>query len=91
MPGLVSGAVGQLSERWHAQAERINTCRAHELTDAKAHDLVIRALDNRAITVTHLPSILEEWQTPRHPEFAMDGNEVSSARSLIFPAIFFPP
>lgn len=73
LPGLVSGAVGHLSERWHAQAERINGYRAHELSDAQAHDLVIRALDNRAITVTQVPSILEEWRTPRHPEFAVDG------------------
>src|SRR5207249_7085786 len=59
LPGLVSGAVGQLSDRWHAQAERINAYRGHELTDVQAHDLVIRALDNRAITVTQVPTILE--------------------------------
>ena len=73
LPGLVSGAVGQLGERWHAQAERINAYRSHELTDVQAHDLVIRALDNRAITVTQVPTILDEWRTPRHPEFAADG------------------
>jgi len=73
LPGLVSGAVGQLGDRWHAQAERINSYRAHELNDAQAHDLVIRALDNRAITVTQVPAILEEWRTPRHPEFASNG------------------
>ena len=73
LPGLVSGAVGQLGDRWHAQAERIDSYRAHELSDAQAHDLMIRALDNRAITVTQVPAILEEWRTPRHPEFAMDG------------------
>ena len=73
LPGLVSGAVGQLGDRWHEQAERIDAYRQHELTDTQAHDLVIRALDNRAITVTQVPSILEEWRTPRHPEFAVDG------------------
>ena len=73
LPGLVSGAVGQLGDRWHEQAERINAYRRHELTDAQAHDLVIRALDNRAITVTQVPAILQEWRTPRHPEFAVDG------------------
>ena len=72
LPGLVSGAVGQLGDRWHEQAERINAYREHELTDVQAHDLVIRALDNRAITVTQVPAILQEWRTPRHPEFAVD-------------------
>jgi len=73
LPGLVSGAVGQLSDRWHAQAERINAYRQHELNDVQAHDLMIRALDNRAITVTQVPTILQEWRTPRHPEFIADG------------------
>jgi hypothetical protein len=27
LPGMVSGAVGRLSDRWHAQAERINAYR----------------------------------------------------------------
>src|SRR5215210_8044291 len=73
LPGLVSGAVGQLGERWHAQAERINAYRQHELNDVQAHDLVVRALDNRAITVTQVPAILKEWRTPRHLEFAVHG------------------
>ena len=70
LPGLVSGAVGQLSDRWHAQAQRIDAYRRHELTDVQAHDLIVRALDNRAITITQVPAILKEWRVPRHPEFA---------------------
>lgn len=73
LPGLVSGAVGLLSESWHTQARRIDAYRQHELNDVQAHDLVVRALDNRAITVTQVPAILKEWRTPRHPEFAADG------------------
>ena len=37
LPGLVFGAVGQLSDRWHAQAQRIDVHRRHELTDVQAH------------------------------------------------------
>jgi hypothetical protein len=70
LPGLVSGAVGQLSDRWHARAQRIDAYRRHELTDVQAHDLIVRALDNRAITITQVPAILKEWRVPRHPEFA---------------------
>ena len=44
-----------------------------KLNDVQAHDLLIRALDNRAITVTQVSTILQEWRTPRHPEFAADG------------------
>ena len=76
LPGLVSGAVGQLSDRWHAQAQRIDVYRRHELTDVQAHDLIVRALDNRAITITQVPAILKEWRVPRNPEFAADGKTV---------------
>jgi len=47
-----------------------------QLTDVQAHDLIVRALDNRAITITQVPAILKEWRVPRHPEFA--GSLVSS-------------
>ena len=59
LPGLVSGAVGQLSDRWHAQAQRIDAY-GRQLTDVQAHDLIVRALDNRAITITQVPAILKE-------------------------------
>ena len=39
----------------------------------QAHDLLIRALDVRAITTTQLPHILTEWRAPRHPEFVEAG------------------
>jgi hypothetical protein len=43
-------------------------------------DLVVRALDNRAIRITQLPAVLKEWRVPRHPEFAADGNTVSEPK-----------
>ena len=36
----------------------------------RAHDLVIKALDARAITVTQIPAVLAEYRQPRHIEFA---------------------
>ena len=45
LPELVSGAVGQLAERWHEQARRIDAYRSHEIGDKQAHDLIVRALD----------------------------------------------
>ena len=37
------------------------------------HDLILRALDARAITLTQIPRILTEWRAPRHVEFRVDG------------------
>ncbi len=41
LPGLVSSAVGQLGDRWHEQAARIDAYRGYELTDIQAHELVM--------------------------------------------------
>jgi hypothetical protein len=37
------------------QAQRIDAYRRHELTDVQAHDLIVRALDDRAITIPKCP------------------------------------
>ena len=73
LPRLVSSAVGQLADRWHEQARRIAAYRSHEIGDKQAHDLILRALEARAITLTQIPRILTEWRAPRHVEFRVDG------------------
>jgi hypothetical protein len=37
--------------------------------DWRAHDLVIRAVDCRAITTSQVPDVLQEWREPSHREF----------------------
>ena len=66
-------AVAQLSDKWSDQQTALTPTRQHELSNVQAHDLLIRALDVRAITTTQIPHILTEWRTPRHPEFAQAG------------------
>ena len=34
---------------------------------------MIRFYDQRAVNVTDIPGLLEEWRNPRHPEFAAAG------------------
>jgi hypothetical protein len=70
LPELVHRAVGRLVDRWHSQEERIEQYRGTELSAGEAHDLVIRALDARAICATEVPKVLEEYRRPRHPEFS---------------------
>ena len=69
LPNLMARAVAQLSDKWTDQQTRFEAYKAHELSRAGAHDLLIRALDVRAVTTTQIPHILTEWRTPRHPEF----------------------
>jgi len=69
LPGLVQGAVGRLVERWHSMDARIDAYKTAELTNPQVNDLMIRALDTRAVTVTEIPHVLKEWRKPQHAEF----------------------
>ncbi len=73
LPNLMARAVSQLASKWGDLNKRFDAYKAHELSDVQTHDLLIRALDVRAITTTQIPHILTEWRTPRHPEFAAAG------------------
>lgn len=70
LPGLTARAVGQLAESWSSQDERIAAYKKTELTDAQAHDFLVRSLDVDACTVQQIPKILAQWRTPNHAEFA---------------------
>jgi hypothetical protein len=67
---LTSRAVGQLGDRFHQVDERIHAYRDRPLTDPKAHDLLVKAIDCRAITATQVPKVLQEWRKPSHDDFA---------------------
>ena len=69
LPELTARAVGRLAE-FAGQTERRAKCyRGREIGNAEAHDLIVRALDARAITTTMVPKVLEQWRAPKHPEF----------------------
>ena len=69
LQGLTVKAVGFLSARWMDQEKRIDAYRNYRVSEMRAHDLLIKALDVRAITVTQIPAILAEYRNPRHEEF----------------------
>ena len=66
---LTARAVGQLGDRFRKLDERIASYQERRLTDPKAHDLIIQAIDCRAITPTQVPKVLAEWRKPSHEEF----------------------
>ena len=76
LPQLIASAVGRLGTLRHHQEERFATYRQHEIGDATAHDLVVRALDARVIPAARVPLVLKEWRTPRHAEFKEGGKTV---------------
>lgn len=66
---LTARAVGQLGERLIGMESRIAAYRNMRLNDSRAHDLVIRATDCRAITPTQIPEVLQHWREPAYEEF----------------------
>jgi len=67
---LTARAVGQLGDRFRLLDHRVAAYKAEPLTDGRAHDLTIRAVDCGAITTAQIPSVLQEWRRPVHEEFA---------------------
>lgn len=70
LPMLVNRAVGKLTTMRHNQDHRIDAYKQVEITNAQAHDLLIRAVDSQALLPSKLVATLKEWREPRHPEFA---------------------
>jgi hypothetical protein len=69
LPHLIGRAVGQLSEKWHQQDQRISSYKTHQLDDEEAHDLIIRSVDLGVCANSYIPDVLQEWRKPRHEAF----------------------
>ena len=74
LPKLTGNAIGLLAQKWTVMEDRYNSYKTSELSDSQAHDLMIRALEVEATTLKQLPTVIQEWKTPRHPEFAEHRN-----------------
>lgn len=70
LPQLVSAAIGRLVDLRGWQDKRIAAYKTFELTDALAHDIIVRSLDRRVIGPMKLVDVVAEYRKPRHEEFA---------------------
>ena len=66
---LTARAVGQLGTQLVKLDQRIEAYRDLCINDSRAHDLVIKATDCRAITTSQIPTVLAHWRNPEHEEF----------------------
>ena len=73
LPQLIETAVGKLTDYRQKQGVRYEKYREMELADRQANDLIIQAVDARALPLMRIPDVLTEWRTPRHPEFVQAG------------------
>jgi hypothetical protein len=65
---IISG-ISRLSQFQQASAGRIQRLQQAPINDAQAHDLIVRAVDNRCIGLRDLPKVLHEWREPSHEAF----------------------
>jgi hypothetical protein len=63
-------AVGQLGNKFRGLDQRVDAYKAERMTNARTHDIVIRAVDCAAITPAQIPDVLQQWRKPAHEEFA---------------------
>lgn len=70
---IITETTSILPVEFARQSQAFETYRVTELSDTEAHDLVIRLYDDRALNLTDIPSLLQEWRNPRHPEFVATG------------------
>lgn len=70
---IITETVATLPVQFAAQSRTFERYQTAVISDAKAHDLVVRFYDERAVNLTDIPAVLREWREPRHPEFAQNG------------------
>jgi hypothetical protein len=73
LPLLIKDAVSKISAVTDKQEQRIAHYKATKMRHAKAHDVLVKALDEDVIVASKLPRVLKEWREPRHNEFTTDG------------------
>jgi hypothetical protein len=70
---IITETISRLPGQFKAQAETFDRYREKQISDAEAHDLIIRLLDLGVVNVGDIRLLLREWREPRHQEFVQDG------------------
>ncbi len=69
MPGLMARALGRLGDHRDKSEHRIAAYQGMDLSDVSAHDMIIQAVDVKAIPCQSIPHVLQEWRKPSFPDF----------------------
>lgn len=69
VPMLINRAMGMLMEKRGVQDQRIRIYKDCEITDAQAHDLMVRAMERDVIAPSRLRPVLGQWRKPAYEDF----------------------
>lgn len=67
---LIVETISRLPGKFMAQSQTFDAYYNTDISDLRAHDLIIRMVDEGAINVSDIRTVLKEWREPRHAEFA---------------------
>ena len=70
LPGVINDGIGKLIDKRGQQHKRIEAYKATEVRGLPhLHDLVLRAFRAQAIPASAICDVINEYDSPRHPEF----------------------
>lgn len=69
LPGLMSGAIARLVQKWDTQSKIVTAYKNTGVSVAEGHELLIQCAKKEVFPRTQLMDVINEWETPGHPEF----------------------
>ncbi|MGW8178237.1 MAG: hypothetical protein ACWGQW_05630 [bacterium] len=95
LPGLVHDAVGKTIEYKGLLNRRLESYKTTELSDSQAEHGIVELIRRGIVAPSSAGKVVQEWDHPRHPEFAEDKNvwrlfnavtEINKGRQIACPA-----
>jgi hypothetical protein len=69
LPLLANEAVPTVYGHWKEHAARVERYQEVSIGDVRAHDLIVRSVDEGVMANSYIPKVLDEWREPRHEAF----------------------
>lgn len=69
LPDLIYKMLSQVSSLRERQESEITRMKQRGLTDAEAHDLMVRAVKTGILPASRLPRVIDAWEEPEHEVF----------------------
>ena len=69
LPNLIDQGIDNMRKPMVQLYGWINDLKQSELVDCQVHDCLIRSMRAGVISGQQIPKVLQQWETPNHPEF----------------------
>jgi hypothetical protein len=69
LPLLMTGAIGKLAQKWDTQNQIVEKYKMTDISMSQGYDILVQCAKQEVFPRTHLMDVVEEWESPKHPEF----------------------